>query len=207
MKLRLASLLLLAICVIAALPTMAAVVYTNGPINGNLAGQNISGPYAVSDSFTVSSATSITGFDFGSWVAGGDTPTQVDWAIGTSFFGTDVASGTASLSNVLFCSASPSCGNNFYDVYTSTVSGLNVAVGVGTYYLTLQNGATSLSGALYWDENDGPSSAMQTTTGSIGSESFTINGGITGVPEPGSLIIFGTGLVGLAGAMRRKLNF
>lgn len=37
-------------------------------------------------------------------------------------------------------------------------------------------------------------------------DNLTINGGAPGVPEPGTLVLFGTGLLGIAGALRRKLN-
>ena len=33
------------------------------------------------------------------------------------------------------------------------------------------------------------------------------NNGAPGVPEPGSLLLFGSGALGLAGMIRRKLNF
>ena len=65
------------------------------------------------------------------------------------------------------------------------VTGLNVSLGAGTYYLNLQNAVTSQGNPLYWDENDGagcnspgcPSLADQNSVGSIGSETFDINGG------------------------------
>jgi len=46
-----------------------------------------------------------------------------------------------------------------------------------------------------------------------GSGSFAVLGGVenqfseTGVPEPGSLVLFGSGIVGLAGVLRRRMNF
>lgn len=200
MKLRVASLLLLALCVIAAAPSMASVIYTNGPVNGQINAYNVS-TFQVSDSFTVSSAATMTGFDFGAWLFPGDTPVSVGWEIGTSFFGSDVASGTASLSNnFLFTNGLGA------DVYTSTASGLSVALGTGTYYLTLLNGVTAQGSVLFWDLNNGPSSAMQTVTGSIGSESFNIYGGGTSTPEPGTFIMLGSGILGMAGLLRRKFN-
>jgi hypothetical protein len=76
----------------------------------------------------------------------------------------------------------------------------------------LANACTTISGCtfqgiqVYWDQNSGPSSAYENTLGSIPSESFTLDG-ITGgsTPEPSSIMLFGSGILGLAGVLRRKL--
>jgi hypothetical protein len=83
----------------------------------------------------------------------------------------------------------------------------------GTYWLTLANATTNTSDdPVYWDENSGPSSASQNTVGTIPSESFTLlgsggtssgTGGTT--PEPSNIILFGSGVLALAGVLRRKL--
>jgi hypothetical protein len=83
--------------------------------------------------------------------------------------------------------------------------------------LTLANATTVQSlEPVYWDENSGvgchsagcPSTAYENTLGTIPSEAFTIGGGSGGgtTPEPSSILLFGSGLVGLAGVLRRKLN-
>jgi hypothetical protein len=38
-----------------------------------------------------------------------------------------------------------------------------------------------------------------------GVDAFTITGG-TSTPEPGTLVMFGSGIIGLAGMLRRKFN-
>jgi hypothetical protein len=73
----------------------------------------------------------------------------------------------------------------------------------------LSNGAVNLGDPVYWDENDGPSSASLNTVGTLGSESFTILGssgsGTGTTPEPESILLFGTGVIGLGAVLRRKL--
>ena len=200
MKLHGTSVLLLALAVAVCAPAGAITLYSNGPINGTINAWNTCCGFAVTDSFTISSNSTVTGFDGGFWLGSGDTPVQVDWAIGTSAFGNDKGSGTSALSNVFFET------NGFgYDIYTSTASGLSVALGPGTYWLTLQNGITAQSSNLFWDENDGPSMAQQTFTGPIGSEAFNIYGTGSTTPEPGTIVMFASGVLGLGSVIRRKL--
>ena len=221
---------LLTLCVLLILPASAGVLYTNGPLNG---GFGITGPgdawtinygFSVSDSFTLSSAATVTGFDFVSWISPGDVTTAVDWSIGSVAYGSDF-SGTAALSNLQYGVLVDNYG---YNVYTNTATGLSVPLAAGTYYLTLQNAvAASGTNPVYWDENDGPSAAFENTLGSLvnggpstghfcangaaspepactGSETFDIVGNST-VPEPGSLGLLGCGILALAGLLRRKI--
>jgi len=63
---------------------------------------------------------------------------------------------------------------------------------------------------VYWDENSGvgckgtgcPSLAWTNSVGTIASEAFTVTGS---TPEPSSSLLFGSGILGLAGVLRRKL--
>jgi hypothetical protein len=67
---------------------------------------------------------------------------------------------------------------------------------------------------IYWDENSGPSSASENEVGTIPSESFTLLGssstgtttttGTDSVPELGSIVLFASGVLSVAGALRRK---
>jgi hypothetical protein len=81
----------------------------------------------------------------------------------------------------------------------------------GTYWLNLENGQVSNGDPVYWDENDGPSAASEGSLGTIPSESFTILGTTTSTtgttstsPEPSSIILLGSGILGMAGIVRRK---
>lgn len=205
MRMRFAPIVLLVLSLMVAGPAFAATLYSNGPINGTINAWNTCCGFQVTDSFTITTGSStVTGFDGGFWVAPGDTPVQVDWSIGTAAFGSSLGSGTAVLSNALFCSG---CGFGFYDIYTSTASGLSVGLGNGTYWLTLQSAVTAGAGNMFWDENDGPSMAQQSGTGTIGSEAFNIYGTtMTTTPEPGTLVMFASGILGLGGFVRRKLS-
>ena len=49
--------------------------------------------------------------------------------------------------------------------------------------------------------------AYENTIGSIPSEHFTLTGpGGTNSPEPSSILLFGSGILGLAGVLRLKLR-
>ena len=101
-----------------------------------------------------------------------------------------------------------------YSIFENTVgiSG-NLSNPNGTYYLSLsqaQDSGGTFSDA--WDLNEGPALCFfRNPNGSGGcptteSESFTIGGGSGGTtPEPSSLMLFGSGILGLAGVLRRRL--
>ena len=207
--LRIASLALLCF-LLAAIPASASYLYSNGPYNGNYDAFTINFGYVVSETFTLSSASTVVAFDFYSWSTPGDTPLTVDWSITSSENGGTVyGSGAgAALTNLII-----STNSYNYQINDDTVPGLNVNLAAGSYWLNLQNAVTSQGNPLYWDENDGPSLASENSIGTIGSESFDICGGggrcgttTTGTtPEPGSIVLFSSGMVGLAGVLRRKL--
>jgi len=47
--------------------------------------------------------------------------------------------------------------------------------------------------------------ASESAVGTIASEAFTVHGGMNQMPEPSSIMLFGSGILGLAGVARRKL--
>ena len=213
---RFASLVVLSLA-LASTPALAQYLwsYDNGPINGTTDAWTINFGYIVSDTFTAGPG-SITGFQFGVWEFSGDVLSSVGWSITSAEnSGTVFGSGVASGSNV---SDSFISSNQYgYDVDTITVTGLYVSTTTsGTkYWLNLYNAAVPNGDPVYWDENSGkgcgglkgqdcPSSASESAVGTIPSESFTISG-ISTIPEPSSIMLFGSGLLGLAGLLRRKL--
>ena len=163
--------------------------------------------FTVSDSFTLSCCT-VSGFHFVYWDASSsDLLTTADLAIGTTSFGGGAGT-TESFTNTFL-------GTNQYgyNLYQADASGLNIPWS-GAGYATLGNACStsgcSVSNPIYWDENSGPSTAYANTVGSIPSEAFTLTGGCGGdcgppVPEPNSILLFGSGILGLAGVLRRRL--
>jgi hypothetical protein len=99
---------------------------------------------------------------------------------------------------------------NGFNVCLESASFSPVNLDPGTYWLNLQNAFVNPGDPAFWDENSGPSQASENSVGTIPSESFTLLGtngtSTTGtVPEPGTVILFGSGILGLAGMLRRNL--
>jgi hypothetical protein len=210
LKLRIASLTLLLLALVA-VPAMAQVVYSNGPTNGNTDAWTVNFGFIVSDTFNTNSPdTLITGLTFATWMNPGDVLDSAEVSITSSENG-----GTSYFDQTVSFTQSGCVGNQYgYNVCneTSSFNGPNLA-SVGTYWLNIQNASSALGDPVYWDENSGPSSASENTVGTIPSESFTVLGTqsttttttSTGTPEPSSILLLGSGIVGLAGMLRRKL--
>ena len=212
MKLRIASLSLL-VCwaMLAVAPAVADTLYDNGPYNGTADAWTINFGFSVSDSFTLPANSSIAGLNFVYWDASStDLLTTTDLAFGTTSFGSNLGSRTG----VAFTSTFLGTNQYGYNLYEASGSFLDI-VGEGCpprvlCYLTLSNACTtsgcSVSNPIYWDENSGPSTAYENTLGSIPSEAFTLTGTSGGTtPEPSSIMLLGSGILGLAGILRRKL--
>ena len=213
MKLVSGSLLLIVLCLtLLAIPAGAQTVYNNGPINGNINGWTINFGFIVSDTFNVAnSSTTITGADFGIWLFPGDTLTSAELSItsgengGTSYFD----------QTVNFAQGGCTMSQYGYNVCQENTLFNGPTLNMGTYWVNLQNGSVPNGDPVFWDMNNGPSSASENTVGTIYSEAFTILGSgsstttsttTTGtVPEPSSLMLFASGFFGLAALLRRKL--
>ena len=206
-------LILFLACLLVSAPAVADdTVYDNGPVNGTVDAWTINFGYAVTDSFTLGSASTITGFQFGVWAYPGDTPLTVDYSISSSPFGGTPT--TAAVTSTFLYS------NQYgYDIDLESVFGLGVPLSAGTYWLTLQNAVTTEGEPLYWDENSGPSQACESSVGTIPSESFVVlddgcsfghNSPACGpppTPEPGTFLLLGSAALGIAGLLRRKIRF
>ena len=177
----------------------------------------------MSNSFTVPDSI-VSVVTFWGWYSAGDgdtadIPSTVDWLITTDpLGGTTMAFGTASLTATL--ESTISLTSNGFNIYQNSFF-MNVPLTAGTYWLQLQNATDQADngGAIYWDENDGPSQAWDLADGELTSdangctvlsghcsEAFSLSGSDLTTPEPGSLVLFSSGLLCLAGVLRRKLG-
>jgi hypothetical protein len=161
--------------------------------------------YVVTDSFTLSSSSTVTSANFLIWLYPGDTLSNVDWSIGTSAFDTSLGAATATTSSL---GQTNSGVFGSYNVYDESISIPSLSLGAGTYWFTLQNANTGGYPA-FWDVSNGASSAVNNILGAVPSETFQIlgtEGGTTVTPEPSSFLLLGSGLAGLAGLLKRKLR-
>jgi hypothetical protein len=214
MKMHVASLTLLCLT-LAVLPAVAGNVYDNGPVNGQVDAWTINFGFTVSDSFRVSTQSPIDQIEFYAWLIPGDTITSVEVQIGNQAFENNLTDVTVNL-------AQSNCStNNFgYSVCMEIGNWRDIVLPVGNYWVTLGNAVVPSGDPVYWDENSGvgcqspgcPSQAQENTIGTIPSEAFTIGNtnsststtstGTT--PEPSSMVLFGSGILSLAGILRRR---
>jgi len=234
MKMRMTSLVILCLALASVPARPQNWSYNNGPICGaspvGSCGENawtINFGYVVSDTFFIDGSVNsptVTNFMFGAWEFPGDSMLSVDWSItlgeaGGKLYGQGTATvggGPGGTLTDQFISV------NAYGYNTDliTVKDLNVEVPSATQlWLNLANASVANGDPVYWDESDGvgcggsdghgancPSLASESALGTIPSESFTIGGtpnnGTT--PEPDSIALFGSGILGLAGVLRYK---
>ena len=167
------------------LPTYAqdpGVLYNNGPVCPRSCQDawQINGGYLVTDSLVVNSNARVTGFDFWTWEYPGDRVLRVEWSISSDPFG-----GTVYGTGMTLVHDMPISLNEYgFEIDKVTVTGLNLVLPPGTYWLTLQNAVVSHNDPVYWDENSGdfchspgcPSSADENSVGTIPSETFDVRG-------------------------------
>jgi hypothetical protein len=213
-RITLFSLLTILSLMLATAPAVAqSILYNNGPTDDDADAWTINFGFVVSDTFTLASNATVNGFRFNAWLFPGDILQSAEVSLTSAEFG-----GTTYFDQTVNFVQS-SCSVNAYGfnvcAESSTFNGPNLTA--GTYWLNLQNAVVNTGDPVYWDENSGggctspgcPSQASESSVGTIPSESFTIlgNSGTGGtVPEPGTILLLGSGVLGLGGAIRRKLS-
>ncbi len=216
MKLFLASLSLIVLCLtLSAIPAMAqSDLYDNGPINGQITGWTIDFGFSVSDSFTLANPATVDGISFGLFLFPGDTLTSAEVQIGGGPFGNQLFDET-----INFTASNCFVDQFGYNICQETGSFSGLALNAGTYWMTLSNASVPSGDPVFWDQNSGvgcegsgcPSMAQENVIGTIPSESFTILGNTSSTsttgttPEPASLLLLASGILGTAGMLRRKL--
>jgi PEP-CTERM motif-containing protein len=208
MKLRLALLAVSSLCLIAT-PLVAQVdLYDDGPTDGTTDAWTINFGFTLSDSFTLSNPGSVSGLQFAAWLLPGDVLESVEVSMTSDEFG-----GTIYFQQQVDITQSGCVLNQYnYNVCTETAIFSGPSLNAGFYWLNLQNGVVNTGDPVYWDEDRGPSEASENSLGTVPSESFTILGSTgtsttTGTtPEPGSLMLFGSGVLGFLGIVRRKFG-
>lgn len=142
--------LLILVLLLAVAPAMAdSVLYNNGPYDDDTDAWEINYGFVVSDTFTLMSQSTVTGFQFNTWMYPGDVLTTAVLSITSNEFG-----GTTYFDQTLNFTQTE-CVMNAYGFdacrESASVSGPNL--GAGTYWLNLQNASVANGDPVYWDEN------------------------------------------------------
>lgn len=196
---------LLFLC-LGAIPAMAQQdLYDNGPTDGFDIAWLINFGNGVSDTFTLSSNSTVNGLTFAAWLFPGDVMETADVFISSSEFG-----GTIYFDQTVNFTVGTCFSNGGYNVCNENATFSGVNLNAGTYWVNMGNAVVNTGDPVYWDANDGPSQSSQTSEGTITSESFTTlgirNGGTGTTPEPSSLMLFASGIIGIFGLLRRKFS-
>jgi PEP-CTERM motif len=181
-------------------PARAATLYDSGPTTGNLDALGIYAGSFISDSFTLSQASTITSVDFVSWsqfpISG------LSWSITTGLPQGATGPGAGTGATVSQLSTLYASNIRGYLVDNNTFSTGSVSLSAGTYYLTLTNAVTGNSNA-NWDEHTAATSTIYINgTSALSGESNTFQiigtaNAVSAVPLPSTWGMMLMGLVGL----------
>lgn len=203
---------LLGVAVALSLATTASaqgIVYNNGGPNG-ADGSEMSASVQAED-FSFASATFLSGIRF--WdveVSPFVGTVNIDWAIYTDFSGspgTQLFGGTAASTRTFL--GLDAFG---FEHWQNDISTGPLTVGPGNFWLALHQGADFDNRAFYWETTDpnGTHTGLEQPggTGPFGDPEFADPSehafALTATPEPASMVLVATGLLGVFGVARRR---
>jgi len=203
------------------IPAGAQGFYNNGPTNGNTDAWTINFGYIVSDRFfNPEFGTTVTGATFAMWLFAGDTLSSAELSITSAENG-----GTTYFDQTVNFTQSGCVMNRYgYNVCDENTYFNGPTLNAGPYWINLQNASVPSGDPVFWDENSGgpqawPPGASQNSVGTIPAESFTLLAGCgdgdrncltssstmpeqSSVPEPGSILLLASGVLGILGWLR-----
>jgi hypothetical protein len=209
-KMRFVSLSLLTICMLAAVPALAdETLYFNGTVTatGGAHDYNTKSPYSISDPFTVPNSSDIETLSIEYWDHSNTVVlSSLQMAIGSTAFGGSFETISPDAGSNTLLNGGVANSHGYYLVVADfTFTSIDWS---GAGWITLENAICGTGCTVLWDASDPNLDAYNSSTGglakaSIYGETFSLDGEIT--PEPSSLLLLGSGLLGLAGVLRRKL--
>lgn len=196
---------------LSAVPAMAGTIYDNGGPNGSFVGWNISTSVVSNTVFCAGPGCIPTDLEI--WIVGDaghplPTVSSFVWSFSTlENGGMGLGSGIADAATGLTVGPCTKSVPAVCAVFTNLVP-LTPFVRIPGRVSWLNLSAAQGPGAdVLWNENSGISAASTIIGGhfvEIPSEAFNVSG--TVIPEPSSMLLLGSGVLGLAGVLRRKFR-